>query len=91
MVNSNKDNMLGAINCGQGYEFSGVKFLFEILHSWIGVHVPPRKDTTFTKMFVGGLSFHTTDVTLGQHFSQYGEIDHVAVIIDKQTNKSKGY
>ena len=55
------------------------------------MHVPPRKDTTFKKLFVGGLSFRTTEATLGQHFSQYGEVDNVAVAVDKRTNRSKGY
>jgi len=50
-----------------------------------------HKDTTFTKLFVGGLPYHTTDETLKAHFDQYGEIEEAVVITDRVTNKSKGY
>lgn len=49
------------------------------------------KDTTFTKLFVGGLPYHTSDETLYKHFSQYGDIEEAVVIRDKTTEKSKGY
>jgi len=49
------------------------------------------KDTTFTKLFVGGLPYHTTDDTLKAHFDTYGEIEEAVVITDRVTNKSKGY
>ena len=49
------------------------------------------KDTTFTKIFVGGLPYHTTDASLRQHFHVYGEIDEAVVITDRQTGKSRGY
>lgn len=48
-------------------------------------------DTTYTKVFVGGLAWHTTSETLLQHFAQYGDIEEAVVIIDKQTQRSKGY
>ena len=50
-----------------------------------------NRDTTFTKLFVGGLPYHTTDDTLKAHFDQYGEIEEAVVITDRVTNKSKGY
>lgn len=50
-----------------------------------------HKDTTLTKLFVGGLPYHTTDETLKAHFDQYGEIEEAVVITDRVTNKSKGY
>lgn len=49
------------------------------------------RDTTYTKLFVGGLPYHTTDETLKAHFDQYGEIEEAVVITDRVTNKSKGY
>ena len=49
------------------------------------------KDTTFTKIFVGGLPYHTTDASLRQHFHVFGEIDEAVVITDRQTGKSRGY
>jgi len=50
-----------------------------------------QKDTTHTKLFVGGLPYHTTDKTLKEHFQAYGEIDEAVVITDRSTGKSKGY
>jgi len=49
------------------------------------------KDTTFTKIFVGGLPYHTTDASLRDHFQVYGDIDEAVVITDRQTGKSRGY
>ena len=49
------------------------------------------KDTTFTKIFVGGLPYHTTDSSLREHFQVYGEIEEAVVITDRQTGKSRGY
>lgn len=50
-----------------------------------------QKDTTWTKLFVGGLPYHTTDKSLREHFSVYGDIEEAVVITDRQTNKSRGY
>jgi len=50
-----------------------------------------QKDTTFTKIFVGGLPYHTTDKSLGDFFEQFGDIEEAVVITDRQTGKSRGY
>jgi hypothetical protein len=50
-----------------------------------------QKDTTFTKIFVGGLPYHTTDESLRQFFEQFGDIEEAVVITDRQTGKSRGY
>lgn len=50
-----------------------------------------QKDTTFTKIFVGGLPYHTTDKSLREHFEVFGEIEEAVVITDRQTSKSRGY
>lgn len=50
-----------------------------------------QKDTTWTKLFVGGLPYHTTDKSLRDHFKVYGEIEEAVVITDRQTGKSRGY
>ena len=50
-----------------------------------------QKDNTYTKLFVGGLPYHTTDDTLREFFAQFGDLDEAVVIIDKTTKKSKGY
>lgn len=49
------------------------------------------RDTTFTKIFVGGLPYHTTDKTLHEFFEVYGEIEEAVVITDRTTQKSRGY
>lgn len=48
-------------------------------------------DTTFTKIFVGGLPYHTTDASLRVFFERFGEIEEAVVITDRQTGKSRGY
>ena len=50
-----------------------------------------QKDTTFTKIFVGGLPYHTTDESLSQFFQKFGNIEEAVVINDRQTGKSRGY
>ena len=50
-----------------------------------------QKDTTWTKLFVGGLPYHTTDKSLREHFEVYGEIEEAVVITDRSTGKSRGY
>ncbi|KAJ8395751.1 hypothetical protein AAFF_G00029880 [Aldrovandia affinis] len=52
---------------------------------------PLQKDTTFTKIFVGGLPYHTTDASLRIYFETFGDIDEAVVIADRQTGKSRGY
>lgn len=49
------------------------------------------KDTTLTKIFVGGLPYHTTDKSLHKFFETFGEIEEAVVITDRQTGKSRGY
>jgi len=49
------------------------------------------KDTTFTKIFVGGLPYHTTDETLKLFFQKFGNIEEAVVITDRSTGKSRGY
>ncbi|GFT83930.1 RNA-binding protein 38 [Trichonephila clavipes] len=50
-----------------------------------------QKDTTYTKIFVGGLPYHTTDKSLRQFFEAFGDIEEAVVITDRQTGKSRGY
>lgn len=50
-----------------------------------------NKDTTWTKLFVGGLPYHTSDKSLRDHFAVYGDIEEAVVITDRQTGKSRGY
>ncbi|XP_059636266.1 uncharacterized protein LOC132278491 [Cornus florida] len=48
-------------------------------------------DTTYTKVFVGGLAWGTRSETLRRYFEQFGEILEAVVITDKNTGRSKGY
>ncbi|GMI66728.1 hypothetical protein HRI_000341900 [Hibiscus trionum] len=48
-------------------------------------------DTTFTKLFVGGLAWETQRDTMRRYFEQFGEILEAVVITDKNTGRSKGY
>ncbi len=43
------------------------------------------------KLFVGGLSWNTTNESLANAFNQYGETTECKVITDKFTGKSKGF
>lgn len=44
-----------------------------------------------TKLFVGGLSFNTTDSGLQDAFAQHGTVTSASVITDRDTNRSKGF
>jgi len=44
-----------------------------------------------TRLFVGGLSWDTTDDKLRDFFSQVGTVGSATVITDKFTGKSKGF
>lgn len=43
------------------------------------------------KLFVGNISYGTTDEQLAEHFAQVGEVESAKVIIDKMTGRSKGF
>ncbi|KAK4753075.1 hypothetical protein SAY87_021873 [Trapa incisa] len=48
-------------------------------------------DTTFTKVFVGGLAWETRSDSLRRYFEQFGVVLEADVIRDKNTGRSKGY
>jgi len=43
------------------------------------------------KLFVGGLSYETTEATLKETFSQAGIVESAIVITDKISGRSKGF
>ncbi len=43
------------------------------------------------KIYVGNLSWNTTESNLGDLFAQYGEVISVNIITDRDTNRSKGF
>lgn len=48
-------------------------------------------DTTYTKVFVGGLAWETKREAMKNYFDQFGDILEAVVITDKHTGRSKGY
>src|SRR5256712_11879877 len=43
------------------------------------------------KIFVGNLSFQTTESDLTDAFAQHGPVEAVAIITDRETGRSKGF
>lgn len=44
-----------------------------------------------TKLFVGGLPYSVTDDELNELFAPFGAVTSAKVIIDRETNRSKGF
>ena len=42
-------------------------------------------------IFVSNLSFNVRDEDLKEYFAEYGEVSSARVILDKYTNKSRGF
>lgn len=43
------------------------------------------------KLYVGGLSYDTTQESLKTHFAQAGTVETATVIMDKMSGRSKGF
>jgi RNA recognition motif-containing protein len=43
------------------------------------------------KLYVGNLSFSTTETELNNVFSKFGIVDSVSIINDRETGRSKGF
>lgn len=43
------------------------------------------------KLYVGGIPYASTNEDLKNHFSQAGNVISATIIIDKMTNRSKGF
>jgi RNA recognition motif-containing protein len=43
------------------------------------------------KLYVGNLSYEIDNAALEQMFSEYGTVDDAKVIMDRDTNRSKGF
>lgn len=44
-----------------------------------------------TKLFVGGLPYAVTDDQLREIFAEVGTVESAKVIVDRETNRSKGF
>ncbi len=43
------------------------------------------------RLFVGNLAYSTTNESLAEFFSQFGEVASATVIMDRESGRSKGY
>jgi cold-inducible RNA-binding protein len=43
------------------------------------------------KLYVGGLSYNTSEATLKDTFAAIGTVETATIIMDKMTNRSKGF
>jgi len=43
------------------------------------------------KLYVGNLPFTTTESELRTLFEQYGSVDRVSVVMDRETNRPRGF
>lgn len=43
------------------------------------------------KLYVGNMSYSTTDEVLREQFGQVGTVESAKVIMDRETNRSKGF
>ncbi len=57
----------------------------------LGEEVEDNVATEDTKLFVGNLSWDTSDQSLGDAFSRYGTVIDARVITDRFTGKSRGF
>ncbi|KAK2655597.1 hypothetical protein Ddye_008649 [Dipteronia dyeriana] len=44
-----------------------------------------------SKLFVGGLSYYTTDEGLSEAFSKHGQVVEAKVVMDRVSDRSKGF
>ncbi|XP_051141201.1 glycine-rich RNA-binding protein 2, mitochondrial-like [Andrographis paniculata] len=50
-----------------------------------------RSMSSSSKLFVGGLSYSTDEMSLREAFSQYGEVVEARIIMDRETGRSRGF
>ena len=51
----------------------------------------PRKKEHPRSIFVGNLAFTTTEDDLRQLFEPYGPVEHVHIVMDRHTGRSRGF
>lgn len=44
-----------------------------------------------TNIYVGNISFQTSDADLEQLFGEFGRVDRANVVMDRQTGRSRGF
>jgi RNA recognition motif-containing protein len=43
------------------------------------------------QIYVGNMNYRTTEETINELFSQYGEVESVKLISDRETGRAKGF
>jgi RNA recognition motif-containing protein len=51
----------------------------------------PEEEDLYVNIFVGNLAFSATDDELRQLFEQYGAVDEVKLITDRETGRPRGF
>lgn len=51
----------------------------------------PVKERVMTKLYVGNLSYGTTEDRLRQKFEEFGAVESVNIVKDRETGRSKGF
>ena len=67
-----------------------VLLLHTVRMTWRSFIPSPIREP-FVNIFVGNLAYSATDHDLRQLFEQYGVVDKVSVITDRDTGRSKGF
>jgi len=44
-----------------------------------------------SKLFIGGLAWHTDDTTLRTKFEEFGQVEEAVVVKDRDTGRSRGF
>jgi len=96
-------NFKPSIPYSNNYEDSNLYLNFNSSARNVNQPIPPRKNLLKTttskrshfndanKVFIGGISHHTTEESLSSYFGQYGNLVDSVIIKDPTTNKSKGF
>jgi cold-inducible RNA-binding protein len=50
-----------------------------------------REQCSMTNIFVGNLSYQATEDDLQSAFSQFGAVDRVSIVRDRETGQSRGF
>jgi len=54
-------------------------------------HLPIWRSSVGKKLFVGNLSFSTTESAINELFAQHGTVDSCRLITDRETGRGKGF
>jgi cold-inducible RNA-binding protein len=71
--------------------FHGSPFLLDPESTPRVVRLSFRSSTVGKKLYVGNLTYNVNESDLETLFSQYGSVQSAQVIVDRDTNRSKGF